>query len=193
MESSTKQRVLASAAECFSERGYAKTSIDSIAERAQVGKGTVYLYCESKQDLLYQSVHQELRTWVAELSSRIDPRRPADELMMEMGAVDAAYLEKRPLVRDLLFGMFHGQIPAMATQFEELREIGCKHVRELIELGIRQKVFAAGVDVEATARVLQDMQIAGTLLGHRTNLPVAEIRRQQIAAFQLVMNGLRAR
>jgi AcrR family transcriptional regulator len=189
----TEEKVLASAVKCFTRRGFAKTSIDSIAAGAGVAKGTVYLHCESKQDLFYRSVHRELRRWVAELSTRIEPRRPADALMMEIGASDAAFLERRPLVRDLLFGMYHGQIPEMAEQFEELRALGLRHVVELLELGIRQGIFAADLDVHATARVLQDMQIAGTLLGHRTGLDAAEVRRRQVAAFRLVMEGLRAR
>jgi TetR/AcrR family fatty acid metabolism transcriptional regulator len=189
----TQEKVLRSATACFGHAGYAKTSIDTIAERAGVAKGTVYLYCKSKQDLFYQAVHRELRAWVAELSKHIDPRRPADELMMEMGASDAAFVERRALVRDLLYGMYHGQIPAMAAQFEELRALGLQHVIELLELGIRQGRFAADLDVEATARVLQDLQISGSLLVHRTGLPLPEVRRRQIAAFRLVMDGLRSR
>jgi AcrR family transcriptional regulator len=189
----TQEKVLGAAATCFGQSGYAKTSIDVIAERAGVAKGTVYLYCENKRDLFYQSVHRELRQWVAELSKHIDPRRPADQLMLEMGASDAAFMERRPLVRDLLSGMFHGQIPEMAEQFEALRALGLKHVTELLELGIRQKVFAPDLDVEATARVLQDLQISGTLLGHRTALALPEVRRRQLATFRLVMEGLRAR
>src|SRR5687767_5115358 len=99
MERTTQEKVLDSAATCFARQGYAKTSIDDVAARAGVGKGTVYLYCKSKQDLFYQSVHRELRQWVADLSNIIDHRRPADELMLEMGASDAAFLERRPLVR----------------------------------------------------------------------------------------------
>ncbi len=193
MEANTRRRVLTAAAACFGKRGYSKTSIDSIAARAEVAKGTVYLYCTSKQDLMYQSVHQELRQWVADLSRMIDPRLPADELMLDIGAADAAFLEERPLVRDLLFGMYHRQLPDMAAHFEELRDIGIRPVKELLELGVRQGIFAPDVDVEATARVLQDMQIAGSLLGHRTGLGTPEVRRQQLAAFRLVMNGLRAR
>ncbi len=174
MEPVTQERILRSAAECFGRWGYKKTSVDAVAERAGVAKGTVYLYCDSKEDLFYQSVHRELRQWIADLSKRIDRRRPANELMVEMAASDLEFIEPRPLVRDLLFGMFHGLL-------------------ELLELGIRQGVFAPDLDTEATARVLQDMQIAGTLLGHRTRKSPAEVRRQQIAAVRLVMKGLEAR
>lgn len=40
--------------ELFAERGFAQTSIAQIASKAQVAKGTVYLYFSSKDDLLLQ-------------------------------------------------------------------------------------------------------------------------------------------
>jgi AcrR family transcriptional regulator len=193
MEAVTQERILRSAAECFARFGFKKTSIDAVAERAGVAKGTVYLYCDSKEDLFYQSVHRELRTWVAELSKKIDPRRPANELIVELAASDLEFVEARPLVRDLLFGMYHGLLPDWADRFEELRALGQKHVVEVLELGIRQGVFAPDLDVAATARILQDMQVAGTLLGHRTKATHAEVRRQQLAAVRLVMKGLEVR
>jgi len=111
MEASTQDKILDSAAECFGRFGYKKTSIERVAEHAGVGKGTVYLYCESKEDLFYQSVHRELRQWISDLSKKIDPRRPADQLMVELAALDLEFVERRPLVKDLLFGMFHGLLP----------------------------------------------------------------------------------
>jgi len=193
MEAVTQERILRSAAECFTRFGFKKTSIDAVAERAGVAKGTIYLYCDSKEDLFYQSVHRELRTWIAELSKKIDPRRPANELLFELAASDLEFVESRPLVRDLLFGMFHGLLPDWAERFEELRTLGQKHVMEVLELGIRQGVFAPDLDVPATARVLQDMQIAGTLIGHRAQKSLTEVRRQQLAAVRLVMKGLEIR
>ena len=86
-----------------------------------------------------------------------------------------------------------GLLPDWADRFEELRALGQKHVVEVLELGIRQGVFAPDLDVAATARVLQDMQVAGTLLGHRTKASHAEVRRQQLAAVRLVMKGLEVR
>jgi len=184
---------LNAAARCFGRYGYKKTSIDTVAEQAGVAKGTVYLYCDSKQDLFYQSVHRELRDWLADMSKRIDPRRKANELMLEVATANVEFMDRRPLVKDLLFGTFHGLLPDWADRFEELRALGQKHVQELLELGIRQGVFASDLDVEATAKVLQEMQIAGVLLGHRSHQKPEEVLRQRIASVRLVMKGLESR
>lgn len=48
---SKKQNLLAAANELFLEKGVSKTSIDDIVKRAQVAKGTFYLYFKDKTEL----------------------------------------------------------------------------------------------------------------------------------------------
>jgi AcrR family transcriptional regulator len=189
----TQGAVLDAAARCFAHYGFRKTSVDTIAADAHVAKGTVYLYCDNKQDLFYQAVHRELAAWADELSGLIEPDVPADEILTEMGHRDAAFIEDRPLVADLLSGAHDDQLPAWRERFEALREQGLRHVVEALRLGIEQGVFADDLDVAATARVLQDMQLTGALLRHRTDLDIRQVRRQQRAALRLVLDGLRAR
>jgi TetR/AcrR family fatty acid metabolism transcriptional regulator len=189
----TADAVLDSASRCFTRYGYKKTSMENVATEARVAKGTVYLYCESKQDLFSRAVERELRAWTEDLSSFIDPDRPADEILADMAQHDAAFVEQRPLVADLLSGMLDGELPAFRARFADLRKMGLQHVVDVLELGIRQRVFADDLDVRATARILQEMQLAGALLHHRSELPVRQVRRQQVAALRLVLQGLERR
>ncbi len=53
-----KQSLLTAARELFIENGVAKTSIDQIASRAQVAKGTFYLYFHDKDDLLQALIYR---------------------------------------------------------------------------------------------------------------------------------------
>lgn len=52
--------ILRAAQEVFTERGYYDTSIDEIAARAGIAKGTVYLHFASKEDLLVALVEQQI-------------------------------------------------------------------------------------------------------------------------------------
>ncbi|HLY64832.1 MAG TPA: helix-turn-helix domain-containing protein [Chloroflexota bacterium] len=71
-QSSFKQRVkqereleiLQAAREVFAERGFAKASIDDIAERVGIGKGTVYLHFASKEDILVAAMRLAFQTLV---------------------------------------------------------------------------------------------------------------------------------
>jgi hypothetical protein len=113
--------------------------------------------------------------------------------MARIGSADVAFIEQRPLVRDLVFGLLHGQLPEWSAELDELRQLGLRHVIELLELGIRQGVFAADLDVDATARILQDLHLSAVLLQHRTRSETERVRRHQAAALRLVMKGLETR
>lgn len=47
-----RQEILRAAAELFAEKGYQRASVKEIAQRAGIAPGTIYLYFESKGDLL---------------------------------------------------------------------------------------------------------------------------------------------
>ena len=47
----TRDRILREAASEFAQLGFEQTNINTIAERAGIGKGTIYLYFSSKRDL----------------------------------------------------------------------------------------------------------------------------------------------
>jgi len=46
-----RERILRAAAELFAERAFHRVLMDEVAQRAEVGKGTLYRYFETKQDL----------------------------------------------------------------------------------------------------------------------------------------------
>jgi len=54
----TRQRLLAEAQRLFRERGYAATSLEQIAEAAEVTKGAIYGHFASKEDLMLSAIEQ---------------------------------------------------------------------------------------------------------------------------------------
>lgn len=193
MEWAKRECILASATKAFSKLGFKKASVDDIAKDAGVAKGTVYLACESKEDLFYQAVHRELRAWIAQIAQMVDPRVEADELLRQVAATGFEYLEQHPLVRDLFLGILHGQLPGWSHRFDQLRALGQQNVVEILKLGVHQKRFRKDLDVEETAMILQDMTLAGYLLQTRAGTTARDARERRLkAGLDLVLNGLRA-
>jgi AcrR family transcriptional regulator len=54
------QQILAAALLVFGEAGVANTTLDEIADRAGVSKGTIYLYFPNKEELFRETVRQAL-------------------------------------------------------------------------------------------------------------------------------------
>jgi TetR/AcrR family transcriptional regulator, repressor for uid operon len=63
-----KERIVRSAISCFSKNGFDKSRMDDIAETANISKGTVYLYFESKEDLFYAICENNLKVLKEQLS-----------------------------------------------------------------------------------------------------------------------------
>ncbi len=64
--------LVSAALEIFTERGYAGTRLDDVAERAGVSKGTLYLYYANKEDLFKAVVRQGLVSPLQEVRGLIE-------------------------------------------------------------------------------------------------------------------------
>ncbi len=190
MEAAKRESILSEACKCFAKLGFQKASVDDIARRAGVGKGTVYLAAASKKDLFYEVLLREVRDWNASLQKRIDPRRPADQLLTELALSSLATMDERPLVRELLMGGHHEVLPELKDRFDELRSIGMKPIVEVLEIGIEQGRFRPDLDVDEVARILLDLHTATVMfVVGRVSDPLRLARRTK-SAFDLVLRGL---
>ncbi|MEY4754116.1 MAG: hypothetical protein RJA44_1791, partial [Pseudomonadota bacterium] len=59
------QELLAAALSLFVEKGFAATRAEEVARRAGVSKGTLYLYFESKEELLKAVIRERLSSRIA--------------------------------------------------------------------------------------------------------------------------------
>lgn len=191
MEQAKKDCILVAAAKAFARFGLKKASVEEIARDAGVAKGTIYLAAESKEDLFYQTVHREVRAWVAELSKLIDPRVPADQLLRKTAVAGLQYLNDKPLVRDLLFGTHHLMMPEWVERLDELRALGRANVLEILRLGTRQGIFRDDLDNEEVAKILQDVALSTYVLHNRGVDRDERTARRLETAVELLMNGLR--
>lgn len=68
-----KEKIVQAAITTFSKYGYDKTRMDDIAESANLGKGTLYLYFKSKEELFYaisENSIKELKEQLSKLFSK---------------------------------------------------------------------------------------------------------------------------
>ncbi|MEO7096233.1 MAG: TetR/AcrR family transcriptional regulator [Polyangiales bacterium] len=191
MDTSKKECILVEAAKAFARFGFRKASIDEIAKEAGVGKGTVYLAAESKEDLYYQVLHREIRAWQAECARAIDPRTSADELLGTLLALSIQRLVTRPLVTELLQGETFKLLPNWAERLADLRALGRQNVVEVLKLGVRQGVFASDLEIETVAALLQDFQLSAWIA--RPSGDQHDIVHRAKVGLKLVLDGLRSR
>jgi AcrR family transcriptional regulator len=125
----TRQRLLEESERLFRERGYAATSLEQIAEAADVTKGAIYGHFSSKEDLLLSAIEA---TPTPDFGSALnDLSRPLRERLADFGrdmATDANMPDKATLAAHLEF------LAALLRNPDARRRYGADLGRRLEEL-----------------------------------------------------------
>ena len=154
-----RSRLVEAACAVFAEKGYASTRVADIAERAEVGKGTVYEYFSSKEELLF-AVFESIN---ADISSRMNGALAAGDTteeqlhnLLRLGAeVISEQVDLQPVILDFWAASrggdfeeaYRGAVVASYTLFRNL-------VSDFIREGQNRGEFKAAVDAEALAAVV---------------------------------------
>jgi len=157
-----QQVILGAALEVFAERGFTAATIEEIARTAGLGKGTVYQYFESKEDLFFAvfqafvgqlgqqaralasgaapSARERLRMLIVGLMSVDEEARRLFSLTFEFWAASAS---GAPALRTRVARLFRESYAALGVM-----------VAETIRDGVARGEFDAAVDVGAVTAVL---------------------------------------
>ncbi len=110
--------ILRAAAELLAERGFHEMSLEDIAARVGIAKGTIYLHFASKDDLVVALLKQGFNSYLRALDDALDSAAtPREKLaaviaLFTSGASDQGYQNFLPMMQN----------PAILTRMAELRE-----------------------------------------------------------------------
>ncbi|MBF7082860.1 TetR/AcrR family transcriptional regulator [Desulfallas sp. Bu1-1] len=149
-----RERIIKAALQAFDEYGYAKTTVDDITTRADIGHGTFYQYFKSKQDLLVMMAD--------DLAERLDDYvRPKNKhlsvyerMNYEARGILNFYVKHRSLLAALKEAMM------IERQFEEKWKKITNSLFRRIERDIKgsmQKGYCRNVDVDVAIRAFTFM------------------------------------
>src|SRR5690606_18933331 len=99
-----RRSILQAAIECFAEQGFASARTKDIAARAGVAEGTIYLYFDSKDELLLTAFRETVREFSASVERLLNDPRPFLERLTDFIASQFVRIEQNPsLAAVLLF------------------------------------------------------------------------------------------
>ena len=114
-------RIVEAARELFQRQGFAVTTTQQIAEAADIGTGTLFLYAKSKEDLLVMVFRDEMLETVRAIYAGLPAHAPATDQMMtvfnQMGDYHARDPElSRVLLKELV-------IPSSSDRISDIAEL----------------------------------------------------------------------
>ena len=92
----------------FGDRGYERTSVSALAKAAGIGKGTIYSYFSSKNEILLAFCEEELAFIYDEIQKKLHPDAPLAEKMLLVFMSEFRFVTKnkefgRTLLREMIF------------------------------------------------------------------------------------------
>jgi AcrR family transcriptional regulator len=93
-KASTVEALLESAKSLFDERGYEKTTVDEIAERAVISKFTFYSYFQSKEELLDELHHRGLTKALSLAEDLLQQGASVSEILLHQTSAMAEWYEQ---------------------------------------------------------------------------------------------------
>ena len=196
-----RQSILQAAREVFFEHGFHHATVDSVAERAEVSKGTVYLYFESKETILAHLLLEGLHELIEELE-RADAAGEtieADERLRRLGWAYLQFFQREPLYFRFLMAMDRGQFREAVTPpvYQEVLEAsleGLNWAIQAVEQGIDDGVFHCCDAQQAAATLWATLNGALQLMEHPLRREMLGVEREALyqAALDTVIQGLRA-
>jgi len=155
IQGDVRHRILAAAEDRLWHYGFRKTTIDEIAADAGVGKGTVYLYFDSKEDIALAIMGQFKTASIERLEAiaRNSELSPVDKLtrMLTTPVLSAHDVcGQSPGAQEMIVAVR----PHMKSRLKPFMEQEIALLAEVIEQGIEQRVFA----VEDTMQCARSMK-----------------------------------
>lgn len=197
-----RQSILRAAREVFFENGFHRATVDDVAERAEVSKGTVYLYFESKETILALLLLEGLDELLEALEGAYAAGETiaAEERLRCLSRAYLQFFEDEPQYFRLMIAMDRGRFqdsvsPEAYQQVLAASQEGLGWVIKTVQQGADEGTFDCR-DVRTTASILWAM-LNGVLelIEHPLRREMVGVEREPFyqAALETIIQGLRAR
>jgi AcrR family transcriptional regulator len=184
--------IVEKAAELFAEQGFRKTSVDQIAKRAGVAKGSVYLHFKSKPEILLHAVVEEKKVAIERFRELLQPERPPRWRLRQWLKAALVMSSELPLTARMLGGdreLLGVLYQLGADRGEDWLAMQHGFLAEMIDLAARPHSWTQG-ELMDRARVLFGLLFFANELGEeRVRGGLAVERFAEILA-DMVVDGI---
>ncbi|MDD4357687.1 MAG: TetR/AcrR family transcriptional regulator [Smithellaceae bacterium] len=147
-----KNSILKAARKLFFERGFKSVTVDLIAAKAEVSKGSIYLYFDSKEEIYTQILisanierHKEIENFARQEGA-------ASELLLKYARIYVDFfLENNELFRILMTFMLHAENMNLTeeqnTQLIHTTNENIRTISEILQKGVDAGEFSDRIDI----------------------------------------------
>jgi AcrR family transcriptional regulator len=171
------------ATELLGEQGFGSTTVDEIAVRAGVAKGTVYYHFGSKAELVTALIAEGLEPLAERMRAAVDGSSTAREALEALTYAELAFIQEHCAFTKLVVTELWREDRAWRDALELVRERIVTIIRQQLERGVEGGELRPDIDPQFAARALFVLTATAALdwlafePGRPINEVVGQIRR----------------
>ena len=186
---SKRERIIDTACSLFAKKDYHTVSMDEVADRAAIAKGTLYNYFDSKEDLYFSIVRIKLRTLLEVLRAHSGEHRDPLRDLQAFVKLFSLFL-----LRDLNFFVLwkkeetrKNRVP-LGDCRESERQMKCL-LRDILSRGIQAGTFRR-LDCDAAADAI--LGVIDVFVNRSLHMKLSSEQRrvEQEKMFAIIINGI---
>lgn len=188
-----KAQILDAATHVYARSGFDRARVDDIAEEAGLAKGTLYLYFNSKDDIMLSILDRMVGRELQDLGKILAGERSAKDKLIKFVEYSIDEVENLKPTLPVLFE-FWG---AMSHQ-DVVREKLALHYQSLVDMLV--PIIQQGIDeydfyrVDArSAAIALEAVMEGTIFLWASSPEMVDLRSQLKNSLQLMLKGLEVR
>ncbi len=147
-----KNSILKAARKLFFERGFKSVTVDLIAAKAEVSKGSIYLYFDSKEEIYTQILISANIERHKEVENFAKQEGTASELLLRFASDYVNFfLDNNELFRILMTFMLHADNMNLTddqnTQLIHTTNENIRTISEILQKGVTSGEFVSNIDI----------------------------------------------
>ncbi len=196
-----QQEILEAAREVFFEKGIHRATMDDVAAQAEISKGTVYLYFQSKESILAHLLLEGLSILLSQLEAAYAPQEPlsAEQHLRQLVEAYWQFSQTHPSYLRLLLaldrGRFRERVAAeMYQQILTERTRGLELAAKAFRQGVEEGAFTADDSLLAAGVLWGALNGALTVMANPVRQEMIPVKPKAVfdATFELFLRGLQA-
>jgi AcrR family transcriptional regulator len=149
-----RNQILKAARKLFFDKGFKSITIDHIARKAELSKGAVYLYFNSKEEIYIQILLADINKFNQKVNTPLNTQQTASSLLKEFCSNYAKFfLVNRELFRILMTYMIHADGLNFSDELNRklIKEVNLtiETVERILVYGINEGEFDGSIETRA--------------------------------------------
>jgi len=196
-----REEIIQAAEKVFFTKGFDKSTMDDIAESAELSKGTLYLYFKSKEDL-HMAVARKAIGLLNSITDGVNKvQGNALEKLLHIGRACIEFSNSHPDHMKAIMTLEGFDLQSISLTIEEMQDMIYKEspvgmVIQIVEQGVGEKLIRSDIPSTLIAHTLwmQVLSVIRFVIMKKSLFEMLDLSPANVyeSHFELVINGIRS-